>query len=62
MNQSFENIKKTDKPLAKLTKRKRKMDQINKTRDKNILKDTDETQDNHKSILLTFIVHQVGKL
>lgn len=39
MNQYFERIKKIDNPLAKLTKRKRKMAQINKTRDKNILKD-----------------------
>lgn len=34
MNCHFEKIKRIDKPLAKLTKRKRKMVQINKTRDK----------------------------
>lgn len=40
MNCHFERIKKIDNPLAKLSKRKRKMDQINKTRDKKTLKQT----------------------
>lgn len=40
MNQYFEKIKKIDKSLAKLTKRKRKMVQINKTKDKKYVKKT----------------------
>ena len=49
----FEKVNKIDKPLSRLTKKKRERIQINKIRNENgeISTDTAEIQKNHKRIL-----------
>ena len=57
----FEKVNKIDKPLARLTKKRREKTQINQIRNEKgeITMDTTEIQKNHERILLTIVCQQI---